>query len=376
MKDKAKLRPLSETRLVGRTQEQRRLSRALRNGVFPQNLLITGDRGVGKRRLALYVAQLLLCADPDENGPCGQCQDCHLARSLSHPDLHVYVPHKSISDANVEHQIEKIDEEIASELDKWRNNALHVLPETTGAYYVGTIRSIARKVYQKAYRNGGRKILILTAAERLAAFGHSTEAANALLKILEEPPENTHFIFTSALPHQLLDTIRSRMTELRLPPLSKEEITEILQNAGASFSVDQCTGSSVTEALEWLGEDWQSQLDTAIQLLGLAFLQDHLSRYNTTRQFGSKGARGDFASLLELMEFVAYECATLASLGIEEHRTHPGIVAFYKEHANTPDAVWVDIVKVIQRALEAAKANGNPQLILHRLLHEVAHVIR
>lgn len=379
MKKKERLQALAEAPLIGRAREKERLSRALLKGAFPQSLLITGARGVGKRRMALYAAQLLLCKNPGGNGPCEQCQDCRLARSLSHPDLHVYVPHKSIGDGSIDTQIDKIDEEIEGELDRFRRNALYVLPESSGAYYVATIKSVARKAYQKAYRNGGRKVLILTAAERLSAFSHSTEAANALLKLIEEPPENTHFIFTSATPHQLLDTIRSRLTEIRLPPLSEEEVGQILSNAklpdGQGENGDgappRYTGGSITEALDWLDQEWQEQQKAAIELVDAALSQDHLSRYEMVRNHGSKGARGDFLTLMEHVELIAYQCSSLATVGQDTH-THPRIIKLWQKYSGIPGTSWIEATVAAGQAIESAKANGNPQLILHRFLCELS----
>src|ERR1041384_3608076 len=77
--------------LVGHQAVRKQLADAVANGRLPQVLLVTGPSGVGKQRLGLWIAQLLLCTGPDPK-PCGTCRSCIQVLSLSHPDLHWFVP--------------------------------------------------------------------------------------------------------------------------------------------------------------------------------------------------------------------------------------------------------------------------------------------
>jgi len=77
--------------LVGHPETRRRLARAVRRGRLPQVLLVTGPVGVGKQRLALWLAQLLVC-ERAALEPCGECRRCHLVDGLAYADLHWFVP--------------------------------------------------------------------------------------------------------------------------------------------------------------------------------------------------------------------------------------------------------------------------------------------
>src|SRR5881409_359899 len=84
--------------LYGHEGTRNRLAGAIASGRLPQALLFEGPRGVGKQRLALWLAQALMCENPGKGGgtgkgePCGQCQHCKLVLNLSHPDVHWFVP--------------------------------------------------------------------------------------------------------------------------------------------------------------------------------------------------------------------------------------------------------------------------------------------
>ena len=77
--------------LVGHLETRRRLARSARAGTLPQVLLFTGPTGVGKQRLALWLAQLVLCERKDDE-PCGACRACRLVEGLAHADVHWFVP--------------------------------------------------------------------------------------------------------------------------------------------------------------------------------------------------------------------------------------------------------------------------------------------
>src|SRR3989442_14339644 len=77
--------------LIGHERVKTKLAGAHASGKLPQALLLAGPRGVGKQRLALWLAQLIHCEAPGEE-PCGQCRPCRLVTSLQHPDVHWFVP--------------------------------------------------------------------------------------------------------------------------------------------------------------------------------------------------------------------------------------------------------------------------------------------
>ncbi len=138
-------------------------------GQLPHGLLFNGSAGVGKRHLAQCLAEFVLCLSPQSDAACGQCKSCELIKAGTHPDL------QSVS------------------------------PEETGkAVKIDQVRKLNAFLGQTS-QQGGYKIAILAPAEAM-----NINAANALLKNLEEPSANTLIILISDSPNRLMATIRSR----------------------------------------------------------------------------------------------------------------------------------------------------------------------
>ncbi|MFT7223381.1 MAG: DNA polymerase-3 subunit delta' [Cellvibrionaceae bacterium] len=143
---------------------------------LPHAILLSGSAGIGKKQLAEAMANYLLCQTPQSGLPCGGCRGCRLLRSMSHPDKHLIYP-----------------EEKARQIK------------------VDQLRELSSKICETA-QQGGRKIVIIEPTECL-----NINAANALLKSLEEPAGNTVFILISHSLSMTLPTIRSRCQLIKLP---------------------------------------------------------------------------------------------------------------------------------------------------------------
>jgi DNA polymerase-3 subunit delta' len=152
---------------------------------WPHALLLEGRRGIGKRALALHFAQALLCEAPRPDGtPCGQCSSCGYARAGSHPDLRLIEP------------IERDEEGNETPVDE---------------IVVDRIRELIRFTQLSTHRQRA-KVAVIVPAETMNA-----EAANALLKTLEEPPAGTYLILVSHQPGRLRATLVSRCQRLVAP---------------------------------------------------------------------------------------------------------------------------------------------------------------
>jgi DNA polymerase-3 subunit delta' len=152
--------------------------------------LLHGPQGIGKRALAERFMAFLLCQHPVAGQPCGQCKACHLLAAGTHPDNFVLEP---------------------EEADK--------------AIRVDQVRQLVDFVVQTA-QLGGRKVLLLEPAEAM-----NLNAANALLKSLEEPSGNTVMLLISHLPSRLLPTIKSRCVQQTCPLPSQAQSLAWLDEA-------------------------------------------------------------------------------------------------------------------------------------------------
>ncbi len=161
----------------------------------PHGLLFKGAKGIGKLELAINFAQSLLCEHPDEAGfACGQCPSCHWFEQGSHPDFRLLQP-----------------EALSAEGEDSDDSKSSSGKKPSKQISVDQVRSLADFFGMSAHQ-GGRRVVVIHPAEAM-----NTNAANALLKNLEEPPQGLLFILVAHKPQQLLPTILSRCLSFVLP---------------------------------------------------------------------------------------------------------------------------------------------------------------
>ena len=177
-------------------------------------LLFKGTKGIGKLDLAINFARSLLCQYPDESGfACGKCPSCHWFEQGSHPDFRLLQP-----------EILSLEGEESDQPKSVSGPASGKKPSKQIS--VDQIRSLADFIGLSAHQ-GGRRIVVVHPAEAMNA-----NAANALLKGLEEPPPGLLFILVSHKPQQLLPTIRSRCLSFALTVPDVPEATRWLTEQG------------------------------------------------------------------------------------------------------------------------------------------------
>ena len=215
--------------IIGQERAKQQMRKAVREGLIPHAQLFVGPEGVGKLQLAIAYAQYLACPNRTEEDACGECPTCLQFQKLQHPDLHFAFPivktdSGDVCDDFVEPFRKLILEKGYFNLEDWYI-ALGVETKQ-GMIYEKESSEILRKLSLKSFGNG-YKVMIIWQPEKM-----NTTCANKLLKLLEEPPEQTLFILVSEHPELLLSTILSRVQQVRIPGLSEEEIVEGLQSKG------------------------------------------------------------------------------------------------------------------------------------------------
>ncbi len=208
---------------------QERACSALRSAIARDRVahayLFHGPDGVGKRAAGLAFAQTLLCTG--EDAPCGTCNACTKTERLIHPDLHVLIPQPNDAKADeVQERVRRLAEEPYATIDYLRRAKLDEPGSSSSKqiqYSVGRINDELRRIMSFRPVEGRFKIAMLSDADLLRK-----EAANAFLKLLEEPSARTVFILTTARPDRMLPTILSRCQHLRFDRLPAELISNAL----------------------------------------------------------------------------------------------------------------------------------------------------
>src|SRR5437899_7840448 len=223
--------------LTGHEGVKTRLAGAHASGRLPQALLLTGPRGVGKQRLALWLAQLIHCEAPGggpRQEPCGECRPCHLVLSLQHPDVHWFVPLElskrggaggsSTGGGDADKQVDLVADALAEEMAARREQPLYAPVAGLASHPIAAVRLLLRRLALTPAM-GKRKVFIVGDAERLIPQLGTEVAANALLKALEEPPADSVIIVTAADPNALLPTILSRVVLVRVARIADSAVT-------------------------------------------------------------------------------------------------------------------------------------------------------
>ena len=203
------------------------LVRMVRSGRLPHAILFTEESGSGAFAFALALAQYVNCREPSEEDSCGECPSCRKYQRLVHSDLHFVFPVSgggNLSDSEKKAPISDYFlapfKQLVLENPYFTEQELYDaigIENKSGLISVNESRRIAEKLSLRA-AEATYKTMIIFLPEKMNA-----EAANKLLKLLEEPPQGTLFMLVSHHPERLLPTIRSRCQPVALKPLSRRE---------------------------------------------------------------------------------------------------------------------------------------------------------
>lgn len=373
--------------VVGHEKVRHSLVRAHLTCGLPHSLLLHGLRGVGKQRMALWLAQLQVCEAPTESGPCGECKSCRMALRVEHPDIHWYFPlhrPKGASGDKLAHALEMARIEALSEF-----KARPIRPsqgDELRGLYLAIIRGVRKRAHVRPIM-APAQVFIIGDAEFLVPQEASPEAANALLKLLEEPPDGTRFVLTSSEPGRLLPTIRSRTVPLHLAPLPYTQVESFLIDHGATdadtaaWAAGMAQGS-IGRALGFLPDgDEQGPLESfrrkAFRLIQAALTDDLASGFSTSLAYSPAGAR----SLVELFGFVEEWLRDLAAVasGAEDEVLSRDALDHLRKLVHDRGLLAADItmaMPALEEARELSRGNVNPQLVVASTLRKMRRAFR
>jgi DNA polymerase III subunit delta' len=212
--------------IIGQNSIKARLIQTVKDGRINHAQLFYGPPGSGKLPLAIAYAQYIVCENPKENDSCGECPGCKKYQKLIHPDLHFVFPvikdpkNRAISDqylglwreVNLEtpyftfnHWLDKLGSE-NKQASIFKDEAQEI------------IRKLSLKTYEADY-----KVMIIWLPEKM-----NMTAANKLLKMIEEPPPKTLFLLISEDRGDVLPTIYSRTSPVRIPAIEENDVSNFL----------------------------------------------------------------------------------------------------------------------------------------------------
>lgn len=342
--------------LYGHDALRIRLAEQADRGALPSSLLLQGPVGIGKQRLALWLGQRLLCDGAGSAKPCGECQHCRYAAKLQHPDLRWFFPRPRIpnsTDIAVEDVQQEYDEAVR---ERVKAHGLYARPDGSSAIFLYVTR-LLMQMATKSPAMARRKVFIVGDAERMVPQAASPEAANAFLKLLEEPPADTTLILTSSEPGSLLPTIRSRVVAVRVAPLGDEAMQRFVEDPLAASALPNERPAVLLRLANGApgtligAADRAAALARATQFLAAADSgREQVLRIAFTA--GSAKARGAFSDVLDALTVLVHDRARAAAARGDASGAQRAARA----------------VPVIEDAKRAAEGNVNPQLVTARLL--------
>lgn len=307
------------------------LRRSLRTGKTAHSYLFEGLTGCGRKKTALALIQAIFCSAVADDA-CGVCPSCRKVAGENHADIHTIAPLPDKRDISIEQ-----------------------------------LREMQRTLSLRPYE-APRKACIIEPAERM-----SVNAANSLLKTLEEPPGDALIILLTENAGMLLPTIRSRCQLIRFAPLSPEHVMALLQRNGmaaeAAGLLAPMAGGSMQRAIELDNESLAAKREAVINRLGQMKINRIASVFDAAEALS--GNRDETLELLDLMISFYRDALHLAagSSEIVNRAVRPAIEAI-AGHSSLPRTL--ELLEAICETRRAVQRNANPKLALDHLFMNIA----
>jgi len=318
--------------LVGNERIKKLLRRAVAEARVGQGLIFAGQRGVGKHQFALALAQALNCERPIGGDACGTCLPCRKISSGEHPDVHTISP---------DGQFIKI----------------------------GQMRDMSQEAQYRPFE-GRRRVYVIDNAERLRE-----EAANSILKTLEEPPESSLILLVTSKPYALLETIRSRCQMLSFAPLTSSELEAYLKSnfkrpVEETRMLARLARGSIGRTLEIDLGVYREKRATMLDLIeALAITRDTVKLLGAAEHLGRKLEKDEFENHLDVLMELLADLFHLKLGEATDSLTNSDIASRLERIA---DAVTLEqiteLVGRVEQVLQSLARNINRQLAMESVL--------
>lgn len=244
------------------------------SGRTAHSVLICGEKGSGKKLMAKYYAQALMCEKPEGGKPCGVCNACRNVERDIHPD--VIYPEKS---------------------------------GKLGGFSVAAAREVIADAYIKPNNSSGCKVYIFADCHNV-----DTRTQNTLLKLVEEPPDYAYFIFTCGSKSEFLPTIISRCVCFTASPCTEEETAAALAEKGFGQSdiaaAIECFHGNIGMCMSFIGDEGLRKRADLTKALAASIIRK--DEYALSALLFSAGKeRGDIREVLSMLDKLIRDAAVL-----------------------------------------------------------------
>lgn len=329
--------------IIGQEHTKQYIHKLIDEERVPHALLIAGAEGTGKFALGLALAQKLACENPTATDVCGVCKACKKYEKLEHPDLHFVYPvitsknnTKPVSTDYFSQWKSYLKDNSYLSIHAWSEylQAENKQPMIYASESDAIVKKLAMKPYESKYQ-----VLIIYLPERM-----NLSCANKLLKMIEEPPENTKFILISEAPDQIITTILSRCQIIHVPKIDTPNlINALMQRYGLTEtnakSCARISNGNYIKAVEIIqsNEETAYFLELFIKLMRFAYKREVAQLKNWSEDIhgiGREKQKNFLQYALHLLRenfILNLKTEELSYLTIEEHNFSVKFSAFINE---------------------------------------------
>ena len=348
-----------------------RLVRISESSKIANAYLFSGPTGSGKEGLALMFAQLLNC-NSSKNEICFQCDSCIRFKNLQHEKLKIITPLPAPKTNKDDYNTLITDEYIEAISKKSLDPFYKIIIPKAKRILIQSIRHIKKTIYL-SQNNSGKNIVVIFDSELLCEG--QGESGNALLKILEEPPENTTIILVSDHKKMLFETIISRCQLVEVPPLPDQYLLKwLIQNkvGNTEFLISICRGNM--HKAKSLSSQSLTNIINTIEKLLKTLVQNNSDQWRKFTDYYSRLCRKDIKefgyhmNLISIWFLGASRHRQGLNSGFDNTKLFTQIVSFNEAY---PKANIYAIILCIEGVLRSFSQNLYMPLILLNMILDI-----
>lgn len=349
------------------------------SGKLPHAFLFSGISGIGKLRTARALAQYIHCRNHINGDSCGECPSCIQHQNHNNPDLHFIYPVVKkegtlISKDLISQWREMLDENSYMPPEKW--NEIIKAGNSQPSIYVNESEEIVSRASLSAFQED-YKIFIIWQPEKMRL-----EAANKLLKIIEEPFEDTIFILVSNNDSKILPTIQSRTQRFNFKPLSEFDLKKLLIEKGVNNDLAE-DAARISEGSLQKADNIACHPDEMIEFSN--FFKEIMRSAYALKAKSLKSLSEETTSFgrEKLLRFLNY-CGRMIRENYIYNYSIPSIILMTQEEKSFSkkfapfihDGNVELIAEEISRAAHDIERNGNSKIVMYDLMLLMSRLVR